>query len=392
MTRNRAPGGWGFWLGPVDMTLLVTVVGLLGIGLVAVYSATVQQAAFAGNPASWFRRQLMWAGLGVVVMLGVSRVPYLWWRRLAVPLLLATVGLLLAVLVLGQPVFGSRRFLFGPRGQPAEVAKFALVVYAASWLASRRDRLHDVSYGLIPFSVIVGGVAGLVAIQPDLSTAMLLGVIGVVLFFVAGADLRQMAAMTVVGGVTSALLIAFSSHAQERIRQFLAVWRGDLEERTQLAMVVNALQQGGWFGRGPGMLQYPIPSIHNDFILAAIGHAFGLMGLTLVLALFAVLIYRGYLIAAHAPDAFAHFLALGMTTWLAVQALLNAGVTVALLPPTGLTLPFVSYGGSSLVMSAAAVGVLLHLSQYTPARVKRDASVTVGRGHGRTRVSPSERV
>lgn len=379
------------WLGPVDTALFLTVLGLMGIGLVAVYSATVRSAAFQqGNPAYWFQRQLTWAVLGFGVMCGVSRIPYTWWRRVAVPMLVVTVVLLLWVAVSASAVFGSRRFLLGNRVQPSEFAKFVLVVYAASWLASKSDRLHDVSYGLIPFSVFVGGIAGLVAIQPDLSTALFLGIIGFAMFFVAGAEYRQLAIVAAVGTLTVLVLVLISAYAQSRLREFLSVWRGDSSVGwSQLQVVVSLVHEGGFFGRGPGAITAYVPSIHNDFIFAAIGHAFGLWGMLFVVGLVGVLLWRGLVIAAHAPDMFAHFLAVGMITWLVGQALMNMAVSVALLPPTGITFPFVSYGGSSMVSAAAAAGVLLQLSQYVPTRVSRYAPDDVRRRDRRSRLSHS---
>lgn len=393
MTRERGRTWLGTWLNSIDVTLFLTVVGLLSVGLVAVYSATVQWAAYTmQNPAYWFQRQLMWAVLALGVMILVSFIPYEQWRAWALPMLIVTLLLLMAVLVMGQQVFGSRRFLFGKSVQPSELAKFSLVVYAATWLASRVDRLDDMSYGLIPFSVIVGVVAGLVAIQPDLSTAILLGTVGVVLFFVAGADTRQVIWVTLMGLLTMGLLIGVSGHAQERLRQLAEVWRGeDMAEWSQLQGVIYVLQQGGLLGRGPGALNIRVSAIHNDFILAAIGHAFGLLGILGVLALTLLLLWRGFVIAAYAPDIFAHFLALGMTTWLVGQALINMGATVALLPPTGINFPFVSYGGSSLVVSGAAAGVLLHLSQYVPTKRRHHAAGDVRRGDRGTRVPSFER-
>lgn len=382
------------WLGPVDTTLFLAVVSLMGVGLVAVYSATVRSAAFsAGNPAAWFQRQLVWTVLGFGVMCLVSRVPYTWWRRVAVPLLIGTVLALFWVAAVGQTVFGSRRFLLGNSVQPAEVAKFALVVYAASWLASRIDRLRDISYGLIPFSVLVGGIAGLVAIQPDLSTAFFLGVIGFTLFFVAGAEYRQLAIVVVLGTLTVLLLVLISAYAQARVREFLSIWRGDYASGwSQLQVAVYLVHEGGLLGRGPGAISIALPAIHNDFIYAAIGHAFGLWGMAFVVGLVVLVLWRGLVIAAHAPDMFGHFLAVGMTTWLVGQALINMAVSVALLPPTGMTLPFVSYGGSSMVSASAAAGVLLQLSQYVPTKVKRDAADDVRRGDRRSRVPPAKRV
>ncbi len=377
--------------GAYDATLLVVVLVLLIIGLLAVYSATVWLAASNGNPAYWFRKQLLWAALGVPVMLTVSRIPYTLWRRLAVPMLVGTL-LMLFVVLLMPAIFGSRRFLLGRSVQPSEVAKFALVVYASTWLASRRDRLNDVGYGLIPFSAILGLVGGMVALQPDIGTAFLLVSVGMVLFFIAGAELRQLLVTVAVGGVTFAALIAASAHAQQRIEELLVVWNNpDAERWSQLTQALRVMRMGGVWGQGPGALDMYVPAIHHDFILAAVGHAFGLVGVSTVLVLFGILAYRGYVIAGHAPDPFAQLMAAGMTTWLILQALVNMGVAVAVLPPTGITLPFVSYGGSSLLVSLAAAGVLLNISQYVPMRMRGDASTHVRRGHGRTRVPRAER-
>ncbi len=373
-----------------DATLLVIVIALLVVGLLSVYSASVHLALPSGNPAFWFRRQLTWTLLGLGVMAVTSYIPYVYWRSLAPWLLLGT--LLMLVVVLFMPArFGSSRFLAGKSVQPSEVAKFSLVVYAASWLASHREHLHDVSYGLLPYSVIVGLVAGLVALQPDLGTAMLLGMVAFTMFFIAGAEIRQFAIAVFFGGLTFAGLIAVSSHAQERIRQLLDVWHNpDSERWSQLTQALRVMREGGIFGRGPGRLAEYVPAIHHDFILAAVGHAFGLVGVTVVILLFGLLAYRGYTIAARASDPFASLLAAGLTTWLVFQALINMGVAVALFPPTGIPLPLISYGGSAMLMSMVALGVLMNISQYTPTRT-RHAGHHLRRGDGRSRVPRAER-
>jgi len=351
-----------------DAGLLVVVMVLVILGLMSVYSATVHLALPSGDPAIWFKRQLIWTLIGLAGMGGISRIPYVLWRRFALLILGGT--LLLLVGVLFAPArFGSARFLTGKSVQPSELAKFALVVYAATWLASRRDKLQDISYGLVPFSVIVGLVAGIVALQPDLGTAVLLAGVGMVMFFIAGADPKQFLAATGVGGITFTGLVYFFPHARQRVQDLIALWQNPNAERwSQLSLALRVMREGGILGRGPGELNTYVPAIHHDFILAAVGNAFGLVGLTLVLVLFGLLAYRGYVIAARAPDAFASLMAAGMTSWLVFQALINMGVAVALLPPTGIPLPFVSYGGSSMVMSMAAVGVLLNISRYMPTR------------------------
>lgn len=385
----RGPVRWGGY----DSTLLVSVLVLLLIGLVAVYSATVWVGASADepDPSYYFRRQVVWVGLGIIAMVVTSQIPYRLWRRVALPLFAGTVILLVGVLFLPER-YGSSRFLLGNRVQPSEVAKFALVVYAATWLTSHQEHLGLLEYGLIPFGVIVGFLAGLVALQPDIGTALLLGGIGFSLFFIAGARMRHVSLGVTAGAITAALLIAFSPHARERVLELVHVWlNSSAKGWSQLRIALSLLKEGGVLGRGPGALDTWLFGIHNDFILSAVGHAFGLAGITVVIVLFGVLAYRGYLIAARAPDPFASLLAAGVTTWFVLQALVNMGVAVALLPPTGVTLPFVSYGGSSMVMNLAATGMLLNISQTTPARNKRYADTGIGRGDGRTRLSRPQR-
>ncbi len=392
MRQNNVAQGPVRW-GGYDPTLIVSVLLLSLIGLVAVYSATVWVGVKADHPdpSYYFRHQVAWVGLGLIAMAVMSQIPYRFWRRAALPLFAATVLLLIAVLFLPER-YGSSRFLLGDRVQPSEVAKFALVVYAATWLTTHQEHLALLEYGLIPFGVIVGFLAGLVALQPDIGTALLLGSIGFSLFFIAGAKMRHVSLGVAAGAVTAAMLIAFSGHAQTRIQELVRVWRNpEAKDWSQLRIALSLMREGGLVGRGPGTLDTWLFGIHNDFILSAVGHAFGLLGVTLVIALFGVLAYRGYLVAARAPDPFASLLAAGVTTWFVLQALVNMGVAVALLPPTGVTLPFVSYGGSSMVTNMAAMGMLLNVSQTIPARNKRYADTGLRRGDGRARVSRPQR-
>ncbi len=392
MPRYNTRGGI-FRLGGFDPTLLVVALMLLVIGLVVVFSATVwiASAGETPDPARYFRRQVMWVALGLGVLIVMAHVPYTVWHRVAVPLFALTLLALVGVLFMPAR-FGSSRFLFGNRIQPSEVAKFSLVVYLATWLSAHRERLKVLEYGLIPFGVIVGFTAGLIALQPDIGTAMLLGGIGFAMFFIAGAQMRHVALGVTAGLMTAALLVVKSGHARARIQELIHVWRNpDAEGWSHLKVAVQVMQEGGFLGQGPGALDTYVPAIHNDFILSAVGHAFGLTGITLIMVLFALLAYRGFTIAAQAPDAFASLLAAGITTWFTLQALVNMGVAVALFPPTGVTLPFVSYGGSSLVTNMAALGVLLNISRSLPARNKRYADTGLGRGDGGTRVSRPQR-
>ncbi len=375
-----------------DATLLVVVLILLFIGLFSVYNATLYQSASQyGDPAFYFRRQVIWSILGLLSLGVTSRIPYRYWRQASLPLLGVTVLMLIAVLFMPR-VFGSKRFLFGNRVQPSEVAKFTLIIYAATWLTSRRHQLQRIEYGLIPFGVLLGFVSGLVALQPDIGTAVLLASIGFTLFFIVGAEMRHVLLGILAGSVTAAFLIAFSDYAQHRIQELRDVWqnRGG-QGWSHLELAMTTMREGGLFGRGPGHLTTYVPEVHNDFILAALGHAAGLVGLVVVVILFWIFAMRGIYIAAHAPDHFAAVTAAGITVWITFQALVNMGVALALLPPTGVTLPFVSYGGSSLVVSLTAVGVLLNISRHMYTRKERDTGTHVGWGHGGSRVSRPQR-
>ncbi len=391
--RNSNRHWLGILIGGYDPTLLVAVTVLLLIGLVAVYNATVWISVRdnPADPAYFFRYQVIWAALGAIALLVAGHIPYTFWRRVALPMFGVTLILLVVVLFLPEQ-FGSSRFLFGNRVQPSEVAKFALVVYASTWLTSRRHQLGTLEYGLIPFGVIVGFVAGLVAMQPDIGTAILLGGIGFSMFFIAGARLRHVSLGVLAGAITATFIVVMSHHARSRLHELVTVWRNpETDEWLHLKLVLDIVREGGILGRGPGALQWQVFALHTDFILAALAHAFGLVGITVVIVLFTVVAYRGYTIAARAPEPFAALMAAGITTWIVLQAIVNMAVSVALLPPTGVTLPFISYGGSSLVVTMAATGVLLNISQSIPMGNRRYADSDVGRGHGGPRVPRPER-
>jgi len=384
---------WGLRvIGAYDYTLLTGVVALLILGLVSIYSVTYYEAAAISDPGWWFRRQLSWAFLGVVAMFITSHIPYTVYRRVALLGLLVTLVLLVLVLIIGHDVNGSKRFLFGNKLQPSELAKITFVIYIAVWLASRGDRLRDVTYGLIPFGVILGLVTGLIVLEPDFGTALLIAATGMIMFFVAGADVRQLFISALVGGTTFALLIWRTGYASARVRGFLALWQDPMSRYgTQEYQALLSIVDGGILGRGLGQLDLYLPVAQSDMIFAAIANAFGLLGATLVLALFGMLAYRGFLIAARVSDRFAALLVAGITSWITFQAVINMSVVVGLMPSTGIPLPFVSYGGSSLLVSMAAVGIILHISQYAQTRPSSYASSGFRRGHGWPRVSGADR-
>ncbi len=358
-----------------DYVLILAVIGLVVIGLMMVYSATFDWSYQAYQ--SSFRiasRQFLWVGIGTVALVVVAFVPYDWWQRMAVPVLGGALLLLILVLILGQTRFGARRSFLNGSIQPSELAKPALVIYVAAWLASKGDQIRDVTYGLIPFSMLIGGVAGLVMMQPDMGTAALIVLTAFTMFFFAGADIFQLVIGGAVGGVTFYLLVNQLAYARQRLDDYLLIQGDPMHLGHHIQQSLIALGSGGMFGVGLGQGQQKLgylPTPHTDTIFAVLGEETGLIGCLLVIALFVLLAYRGFRIALEAQDAFAALMACGVTAWLTFQALINIAVVTGLLPFTGIALPFISSGGSAMVTSLAGVGLLLSVSQGKRSKRRR---------------------
>jgi len=362
--------------GEPDYVLIMIVATLVALGLLMVYSASYAWGLEeVGDPDYFFWRQLVLAAIGIGGAVVMYRIDYRTWRRWAIPIMAVALLSLLAVLIFGEERFHARRAFRNGSIQPSEGAKLALVIYAATWLASKGQKLRQINYGLIPYACLLGMVCGLVALEPDLSTTFLLAVIGLGMFFIAGADLKQMAIGLAGGGITLGLLVLSSPHGRSRIHSFLnalrhpslvgnpSLTRGEY----QTEQALRALTRGGWwgvgFGNGQGKLPGRVILPYTDGIFAILGEEAGLIGGLLVISLFAALAYRGFRIAAQAPDQYGMLLATGITIWLVSQALIHIAVIVKLFPVTGMTLPFISQGGSSLVSCLAAVGLLLNISR-----------------------------
>jgi cell division protein FtsW len=288
---------------------------------------------------------------------------------LATPLMLFTLFLLLIVLLLGEQVLGAQRSLIGASVQPGIMSQLVAVIYIAAWLSSKGDRLNQVHYGLIPFAVITGIVAGLVALQPDLSTALLLIVTGLMMFFFAGGDPLQIFLSLVVGGTAFGLLAWQLPHARGRLLAYIASLHDPTQMPYHVHRAVTAIGEGGIFGVGIGNGRLKtgyLPFPHTDSIFAVIGEEIGLIGVLMVIGLFALLAYRGYRITLETPDPFGSLLAFGVTTMLITEALLNVMVMVGLVPFTGTALPFFSYGGSEMVITMAGAGLVLGISRGRP--------------------------
>lgn len=352
------------------MLLMVTLTLAL-IGLVMVFSAS---AIVAGNrfhdPEFFLKRQIAWLGFGFLLLHVTSRIDYQLWKKLAVPILICTVGLLIVVLIpsLGVAAKGARRWLrAGPIAlQPAEMAKLTAVIYMAAYVTKKGDRLALFRGGVLPALIVVGVMSGLVLLEPDLGTVVIIGLVTVGLLFLGGAKLAHLAGLALCAVPVVLALVLGSSYRRQRLMTFLAPWKDASDAGFQITQSFLAFGSGGPFGVGLGegkQKLYFLPEAHTDFVLALVGEELGLAGTAAVIVLFALFVWRGFLISARARMPFGKFLGLGITLLIGLQALLNAAVVTGLVPTKGLTLPFVSYGGSSLVVSCVAVGILLNISR-----------------------------
>jgi cell division protein FtsW len=386
-----------------DYTILVAVVALAAVGILMVYSSSAMRAylSSANDTFAIVGPQIQWALLGIVAMLLMMRVDYRYLRLVSVPYLVIAVALLVIVLLpaMGplQPkiVGGSARWLqLGPLPaiHPAEIAKLALVIYLAHWFAKRGTKIRGFWGGTVPFLVIAAPVAFLVFREPDLGTTIVITLTAFTMFFVAGANLFHLGLMGAAGGI-GAILVGLQGYQMDRIRTWLDPWSDQLGNGYQTVQGLLALGVGGTLGTGLGDSRVFVPNAFNDFIFAVVGQEFGFVGAGLVIVLFLALAYAGIRTALAAPDTFGALLAAGITGWLCLQAFINIGVVVTLIPITGITLPFISAGGSSLIISFAAVGILLSISRETVEKGtwNDDAAADRGRRHGRTHLPGSRR-
>jgi len=356
-----------------DYALLAIVVGLSVFGLVMVYSSSFFIAVNEGHSQThYLLRQFAAMVLGWIGLLVAQRLDYRLWRRFALPLFGTTIFLLLLVLILPDSITrrgGADRWIaIGPfQFQPTEIAKFALIVYLAAWLMGRGDKLRSMTVGLMPFGVIVGILVGIMYGQRNISSAVMLTLIAIAVYFAAGANLMHIGAG--IAGATGIAWVLIQSlpHAFARIEIYRDPWADPRGGGFQPIHSLYALASGNWFGRGLGQGRQKflwLPSAHADAIFSVIGEELGLLGTLVVLSAFLLLAYRGYRIAARSRDPFAALLAVGVTSWITFQAFLNMAVVSSLIPFTGQTLPFISYGGTSLAMCLFAMGVLLNISKH----------------------------
>jgi cell division protein FtsW len=357
--------------GKIDSLLLVVILTLLCLGLVMVYSASSFVAAHLYYDAAYFfQKQLLGALLGLAAMFVTMRIDYRHWRRFSLIGILIVLPLLLMVLAFGAQAYGAARWLqLGPFSfQPSELVKLVLALYIADWLARKGNQVSTFWYGLAPFVIMVGLIIGLILFEKDLGTATVIAGLATVMFFTAGANILQFCLALGCGGLVF-LSLAFGGYRYYRVIGFLHPLDKTMltNINLQLYQSLLALGSGGLLGVGLGASRQKtgfLPFPHIDSIFAIIGEELGFFGGAFVLLLFLLLAFRGFRLARRTQDVYGALLATGITTWLIVQAMLNIGSTTASIPYTGVPLPFISYGGTSLVVSLAAVGVLLNISRY----------------------------
>jgi len=359
---------------------------LLGFGLVMILSASsVSSYTQYGSSFLFFQRQVTWAVFGVAAMFIVSRIDYRRWRSMGWIMLLLTIGGLILVLhpTLGTRAGGSSRWLgFGPiRIQPSEIAKLSLLLVAADVAVRKQGRLTSFRELLLPLGAITVLVAGLILLQPDLGTAVIAVGLVVVVLFVGGTRIPLLAGLGLTGVIGAAGLAMTKPYMRARIFSFLNPFADPLVAGYQSVQSMIALGSGGFFGVGLGASRQKwlyVPNAHTDFIFAILGEELGLIGTMFIIALFVGFAYVGVRTARRAPDAFGRLIAIGATTWIVGQAIINMGAVTGVLPITGVPLPLVSFGGSALVVSLVAIGILANVARQEqwppPGSVKRKAA------------------
>lgn len=362
----------------LDPLLLITVLVLVSGGIVMVYSASF---VIAGERDAYhfLKKQAMAAGLGMALMILAAKLDYHRWQALAIPLLVLSAALLGILIFPGlrHEVGGSARWLKYSflSFQPAELAKLALVIYLARSLTKKEGRMQSLKVGVLPHFIVLGGLFVLVLKQPDFGTGVVFATLVFILLFVAGARVLHLGAAVLAAVPVLFYIATRAPYRTGRLLAFLDPWKDPSDSGFQIIQSFLAFGAGKLFGVGLGeghQKRFYLPEVHTDFIFSVIGEELGLLGVTGVIGLFVFLTWRGFRACFRAGDLFGSYLALGVTLLIAVQALLNMGVVMGLLPTKGATLPFVSYGGTSLVINLLAVGILLNISSQGVKRRDED--------------------
>ena len=352
-----------------DIKLLFPVLFLVGIGVVMVYSASSALALKNfGSDYHFLKKQSIFALLGIIVLVCCRNFPYRFFRSLTYPLLILAVTFLVAILIsgLGYSAGGSTRwFRFGGfTFQPSELARFSLVIYLAYSMSKKQEKLKDFYLGFLPHVLVFGILAALIIIQPDFGSTVILGAITWIMLFVGGVRISHLLLSLMVMAPVAYFFMVNAEYRMNRILSFINPWQYPSGEGYQIVHSLMAFGSGGIWGTGIGkgyQKLFYLPEPHTDFIFSVIGEEFGLFGVLIILGLYATIIWRGVIIAKNSRDSFGTFVAIGLTTAIGLQVCINMGVALGLLPTKGLTLPFLSYGGTSLLINMASIGILMNI-------------------------------
>jgi cell division protein FtsW len=386
---------------PFDAPLLLIVLVILVFGLLMVYSASWDfSLLYWDDPTYIFSRQVRWILLGLVAGTVISFIDYHWFKKFLVPAGLATLALLFAVLVVnkGADEEGGRNLLGGSI-QPSELAKAMIVIYLSFWLYRRKETLNNFKMGYFPLIIILGVTFALIALQPDLSAAVTVLMLGVIMFFLAGGDWKIILLVFVATLLLGVPLMYLYPTGRARISSYLTSLNDPLESSYHIQRSLEAVVKGNWFGVGIGQAETKftgLPLAPTDSIFAVIAEETGIMGGLFLVTLFVLFIWRGFVIARNAPDELGSMLAYGLTIWIGLEALMNMAVIVGLMPFTGNALPLVSAGGSSMLVSLTAIGIIFNVSKASvkhkaEERSTRSAVVDLRGRNGRGRVSRHNR-
>jgi len=376
--------------GAVDVPFLLITLLLLTIGVIMVLSASFARAYYTQdhNATYYFTRQLIFAAAGVGVMLFASRFPMNFYRMISFILLLAAVGFLLLVLASGEKVNGARRWfnLFGVTFQPSEIAKLAVILFDAQLVCKNSRRMKKFRYGVLPFAIVAVVVVGCLVFEPHLSASIIILAITATMMFVGGTRLVWFIAGGGVVGVGAFIALKVLDYSSERVTAWLDPFGDTSDTGYQIVQSLYAIGSGGFSGLGLGNSRQKylyLPEEHNDFIFSVACEELGFVGASVIMLLFALLIIRGYWLAMHCRDRYSFLVCTGITTLLALQVILNVAVVTNLIPCTGISLPFFSYGGTALLIQLAEMGIILSASRDIPEKIgeeKRRGTLRVAEG------------
>jgi len=361
-------------LSPPDAVVTGCVLSLMCFSILMVYSASVSVAEVRyHDPLRIIRHWLFYIPVGIGIMWGLSRIEVTWWRAIAVPVLGIALMLMLAVLIpgVGREINGAQRWfsLFGLTLQPVELLKPAVIIYMAYYLGSFPERLSHFSSGLAPMLVVLGVALGLLLLQPDFGSAVLLSVVCFALWFVGGVPIRHLALLVVSFVPLAAAAMMAAPYRVQRLTSFIDPWNDPLGSDYQLIQSMIAFGSGGVFGTGLGQgvqKLFYLPEVFTDFISASIGEELGLIGIISVIVVFAILLGRGIWLAIQSVDMFSRLLIIGCVVVLGTALMINLGAAMGLLPTKGMPLPFISYGGSALLGECMLIGLMLSVQRHQP--------------------------